>query len=280
MTLSVNPIRSAIFNWDIDFNFSVNRNKVVALDKDLKTVYLDYFSSNTITNQVTEGGAFGDLYSNYWMKNEKGQYLVNPTGLPSISDKSGLLGEIIGNFNPREMVGMTNTFNYKRFSLRLLLDGRIGGEVVSGVDMDLLFDGGPSVTEKYREGGWNLNGVDESGSKVTSTITAQQFWQWVSSKRYGVGEFFTYDATNIRVRELSLGYGIPTSGRSFFKSARISLTARNLFFLYKGNSKLDIPGLGKRKMWFDPDMTGGGVQGQFSFIPSSRVIGLNLNVNF
>ncbi|MBL7735270.1 MAG: SusC/RagA family TonB-linked outer membrane protein [Chitinophagaceae bacterium] len=281
ITLGATPVRSQDYSWDIALNFSLNRNKVVELDEKLKTVYRGFFSSNTVTTQITEGGAYGDMYSSYWMKNVKGEYLVNANGLPAISNQAGVANKIIGNFNPREMVGMTNTFNYKQFSLRLLLDGRIGGTVVSGVDMDLLFDGGPEVTAKHREGGWNLNGVDESGNKVGATISAQQFWQWVSSKRYGVGEFFTYDATNLRVREISLGYGIPLSGNAFVKSARLSLVARNLMFLYRGSSILDIPGLGKRKMWFDPDMTGGGgVLDQFAYIPPTRVMGLNLNVNF
>jgi len=59
--------------------------------------------------------------------------------------------------------------------------------------------------------------------------------------------------------------------------------ARNLLFLYRGSSKLDIPGLGKRKMSFDPDMAlgNGNWQGiSYGTMPSTRSIGFNLQLTF
>jgi hypothetical protein len=191
--------------------------------------------------------------------------------------------EYIGNYNPKGTAGLTNSFRYKNFSLRILMDGRIGGTIVSGTEMNLAFSGISKATEKYREGGLNLSGVDATGSSVSKTITSQDFWQKASGKRYGAGEFFAYDATSFRMRELSFGYTIPIYRTQIIKSVKISFVARNLFWLYRGNSKLDIPGVGKRKMDFDPDMSlgTGSFQGvEYGNIPSTRSIGLNLQLHF
>jgi len=157
---------------------------------------------------------------------------------------------------------------------------------MSGTEMNLAFSGIPEVTAQYREGGWNLGGVDTSGNAIGATISAQDFWQIASGKRYGVAEFFTYSATNIRAREASLGYEIPLksiSFLSFVKGMKISAVGRNLFWIYRGKSTLDIPGIGKRKMWFDPDMSlgNGNWQGvEYGTLPSTRRIGLDLRITF
>ena len=66
--------------------------------------------------------------------------------------------EYIGSFNPKAILGLTNSFSYGRFSLRVLIDGRAGGIIVSGSEMNLAFSGIPEVTAQNREGGWNLGG--------------------------------------------------------------------------------------------------------------------------
>jgi len=166
---------------------------------------------------------------------------------------------------------------------RALIDGVVGGTVVSGTEMNLAFSGIPEVTDKFREGGWNLGGVDATGHPVTNTITAQDFWQTASGKDYGAGEFFAYDATNFRLRELTLGYQIPIRPNKTINSAKISLVGRNLFFIYRGKSLMDIPGLGRRQMKFDPDITlgNGNWQGvEYGSLPSTRSLGINLQLVF
>ena len=163
------------------------------------------------------------------------------------------------------------------------MDGRIGGTIVSGTEMNLAFSGIPEVTAKFREGNWVLGGVDPTGQSITKGITAQDFWQIASGKRYGAGEFFAYDATSFRVREATLGYTIPIKTNAYVKAVKISLVGRNLFWLYRGSSRLDIPGIGKRKMWFDPDMSlgNGNWQGvEYGTLPSTRSVGINLQVSF
>ena len=80
-----------------------------------------------------------------------------------------------------------------------------------------------------------------------------------------------------------LGYNIPVPSSFAIKSARLSLIARNLFFLYRGSSKCLFQDLAKRKMSFDPDMSlgNGNWQGiSYGTLPSTRSIGLNLQLTF
>ncbi|MGN6296811.1 MAG: SusC/RagA family TonB-linked outer membrane protein [Ginsengibacter sp.] len=287
VVLNATPVRSQNFDWDIDLNFSLNRNKIVKLSNDVKSVVLAGGYGRSGTPVVNEGGSYGDLLAYQWQKDAKGNYMVIDTGAnagkPLTTDISGAAQGYIGNFNPRENLGMTNTFTYKRFSLRILADGRIGGVMISGTEMNLAFSGITEGTEAHREGGWNLGGVDANGQPVSKPISAQDFWQTASGKRYGVGEFFAYDATSFRVREVSFGYDIPVGEKFFIKSARFSVIAHNLFWLYRGSSILNIPGESKRKMWFDPDMSlgNGNYQGvEYGTLPSTRSLGFNLKLTF
>jgi TonB-linked SusC/RagA family outer membrane protein len=278
--INYSPVSKADFTWDVSFNLGMNRNKVKELTDQVKTINLGFIDFGALP-QINEGGAFGDLVSHVWNKNEKGVYELTSDGKPLTSDKKGILPSYIGNFNPKARLGLTNTFTYKDFALRLLIDGRAGGIIVSGTEMNLSFSGITEATTQYRDGGLVLAGVDADGQPVSEPITAQQFWQTASGKRFGVGQFYAYDATNFRVRELSLGYNIPVR-TTLIKSMRLSAVARNLLWLYRGKNKLDIPGMDKRKMWMDPDMSiynGNGLMGvEYGAMPSTRSIGLNLQL--
>jgi hypothetical protein len=272
-------VESDDFHWDLALNAALNRNKVIALSEDVKIFYLGGGFGRSATPVVQEGEPYGQLLAFKWATDAKGGRLVDGDGKPVLSEEQ----EYVGNYNPKATIGFTNTFNYKNFFARVLIDGRVGGTVVSGTEMNLAFGGVTEATEKYREGGWDLNAVDADGQPVTTTITAQDFWQTASSKDYGAGEFFAYDATNFRLREASLGYQIPIQAKKFITAARISLVGRNLFWFYRGKSLLDIPGLGKRKMKFDPDLTlgNGNWQGvEYGALPSTRSLGINLQLTF
>ncbi|WP_461135856.1 SusC/RagA family TonB-linked outer membrane protein [Spirosoma lituiforme] len=299
-------IKTDRFSWDLTLNMGLNRNKIISLSPDIKTAFLSGGYGRSASPIVAEGGSYGDIVSYRWAKDQTtGQYLIGSqsnstsvseasvvsTGLPVATKEQ----ELIGNFNPKMLLGFTNTFTFKGFSLRVLFDGRFGGIAVSGTEMNLAFSGIPEATAQKRDGGWVLPGVTAgvagadgvtmigAGKTNATAITAEQFWQTVSGKRYGWGEFFAYDATNFRLRELSIGYAIPVPSNFFIKSARLSFVARNLFWIYRGSSILDIPGIGKRKMWFDPDVniSNGNFQGvEYGTLPSNRSLGVNLKLSF
>jgi TonB-linked SusC/RagA family outer membrane protein len=279
LTVTGSPVRSSRLSWDLSLNAAINRNKVISLSDDVKIFYLGGGFGRSATPVVQEGEAYGQLLAFKWASDAKGNRLVAADGKPILSEEQ----EYVGNYNPKATLGLTNTFTYDNFFARVLIDGRIGGTVVSGTEMNLAFGGIPEVTEKYREGDWNLGAVDADGQPVSATITSQDFWQTASSKDYGAGEFFAYDATNFRLREASLGYQFSMKAGKLITGARLSLVGRNLFWFYRGSSLMDIPGIGKRKMKFDPDLTmgNGNWQGvEYGALPSTRTIGLNLQLTF
>jgi TonB-linked SusC/RagA family outer membrane protein len=272
-------VQTKNFKWNVGFNLAMNKNKVVALSDDVKIFYLGGGYGRSATPVIEEGKSYGDLLAFKWATNDKGSHVVGANGKPVLTSAQ----EYIGNFNPKMTLGLTNTFEFGNFFARILVDGRVGGTVVSGTEMNLAFSGIPEVTAQHREGGWSLGGQLADGTPVSQTISSQDFWQIASGKRYGAGEFFAYDATNFRVRELSVGYNIPFHNTKVIKNARVSLVGRNLLWIYRGSSLLDIPGLGKRKMWFDPDMSlgNGNYQGvEYGTMPATRSYGVNLQLTF
>lgn len=279
MQISGKPVETKDFTWQTGINFSTNKNKVKELDAKTKQVEI---TANTkyASVIVKEGSAYGDLYGYTWAKHpDTGQYLVDDKGKP-IRGKQ----EKIGNFNPDLLLGWSNNFSYKNFRMAFLIDGRIGGEMVSGTDAYLTYFGVSDATLTGRDGGMVLDAVRADGSPNTVGISAQDFWTTISQNgRDAWGEFYTYDMTNFRLREMSIGYDYKFKASDLVKSMQVSITGRNLFFIYKGKSKLNIPGMGKRSNPTDPDaaLGAGNYQGvELGLPPISRTFGLNVKLSF
>lgn len=278
LMLNIQPVKQKNFTWDLGLNYALNKSKVVELDPSIKYFYLGSKFIRTATPVVRKGGEFGDLYGYVWKRDANGQYLVSDNGLP-IRDTASR----IGNYNPKYTFGISNNFRYKNWNLSFLIDGKIGGVIASGTAGQLAYAGASKVTQKYRDGNWVLPGMTASGGKNTTAINAEQFWQTVAQGDYNWAEFFTYDASNVRLREVTLGYDFKLSSNAVFKAAKVSLFARNLFFIYRGSSILDIPGIGKRKMDFDPEVSFGNsnYQGvEYYNLPSTRSFGINCKLTF
>jgi len=269
-------IRTNKFSWNVALNIGKNNNKLVSLTETVKSSGDPYIRVSG--TKYEEGQPLGEIYAYGWDQDSIGNYLVTNKGVPVISADT----KRIGNLNPNLILGFNNTFSYNNFSLRVLVDGKIGGVFVSGNEANLAFSGISKITDQNREKSWVLTGtVTSAGVPDTIKIDAQSFWTTVSDKRYAAGEFFAYDATNFRVREVSIGYQIPLDNK-YIRSAKISIYGNNLFWIYRGSSLLNIPGLEKRKLPSDPDMTLGGRSNgsDYGVFPSSRVFGLNLQMSF
>ena len=277
LMLTATPVKSENISWTTNLNFAANRNKVIALLPGIQQASLTT-ATNFASSLIRPGGSYGDLYGFMWSKNEQGQHRISANGLPVVDQL-----QKIGNFNPDYTLGWNNQLSYKKLRLSFLVDGRVGGTIISGTDALLGYFGLAEYTTAHREGGLILPGVSPDGNPNAVPISAEQLWTQVSQGGTNAwGEFFAYSATNFRLRELSLGYDF-TIANSRVKAARLSLTARNLFFLYRGKSLVDIPGVGKRTLPVDPESAIGSsnYQGiESGIVPSTRSLGLNINFSF
>ena len=103
----------------------------------------------------------------------------------------------VGNANPDFTLGWTNTFSWKGLVLSLLIDGRYGGKVLSQTQADMDMYGVTKVTGDARDRGY----VMLEGEKITNV---KGFYKSIVGGRSGVTEYYMYDATNFRLRELAI----------------------------------------------------------------------------
>ncbi|MRG43987.1 SusC/RagA family TonB-linked outer membrane protein [Chitinophaga sp. SYP-B3965] len=245
-------------NWNPSLTFALNRNKVVEM-----LDYTDPFTGQRRTQDefivsdfagyrliVKKGGSYGDIYVKDVKKDDKGVIVLNDKGLPEVGDYIKA-----GNANPRYLLGWNNGLTYQRFNLNFLLDARLGGEVVSSTE---------AIMDNFGVSQRTAEARDRGGVMVNGTmVDAKGYYQNLTGATSSALALYTYSATNIRLREVSLGYKI--------KNAQLSLVARNLWLIYK-------------KAPYDPEITAftnNQFQGYDYFgMPSLRNIGVNLKVSF
>lgn len=279
LQLQVTPVKKDHFSWQSTLNYARNISKVIALTDEISSVNItDNVAYGTVV--VSKGGAYGDLYGYKWKVDEaSGKYVVNSKGLPVVE-----AGKKIGNFNPDATVGWINTFKYKNWGAQVNIDGRIGGQMISGTAALMADYGTAEFTSKCRDGSWVIDAVDESGNANKTAISSEAFWTAVGAGGiYPYGEFFTFDMTNFRVRNVSLSYTLPGKLIRYMKGAQFSLSMNNVMFLYKGRSVLDIPGLGRIKNPVDPETSigSGNFQGiEAATLPLTRTLTLGIKLSF
>lgn len=265
-TLFFSPVRTTHFHWDANLNFGRNKNKIIRLTDALKRFIVT--DQRGVMVVADEGKSFGELYGTGWRRDASGRPLVDPNGLPLLTGGKTVY---LGNYNPDYNLGFNNSLSFKNFTLSFLIDYTKGGTVTSSTQALLDADGHSQASLWGREGGIVLDAYTEDGQKNTSAITPQQYFGRIG-ERYFSGEFYSYSATNMRLRELTLGYnfgGLLKNG-GFVKGLGLFLVGRNLFFF-----KNDAP--------FDPEMlTGIGNWGgvEYTAMPATRSIGANLKLTF
>lgn len=251
------------FSWISRLNYAYNANKIIELVDGLNDLTLaDYGGAKII---LKKDGHYGDLYVRQLKRDESGKPIINENGEPIVGGDGINDMKYVGDMTPRTTMGWSNTFNYKDFTFSFLIDGKFGGKVLSMTEATL---DGWGVSER--------SGTARDAGKVVVdgvSFDAHKFYRKTGATNFNssyANELYLYDATNVRMREMSLGYTFRNL-LGYGKNLTASLIGRNLFFFYK-----DAP--------MDPDVslgTGNGWQGADMFaLPSSRSIGLNLKLNF
>jgi len=244
------PIQTPDFTWDVLVNFTRNRNEVVDIREGIENIVIDSqfgYVGSTVTMQLIEGDPYGNLYGTSYQRYypegtpEDLQYLdhdrtlvIGDDGFP-VSNTSQL---IIGNNQPDWLGGIRNTFSYKGLSFSFLIDARMG------IDQYSQFDNFYSAFGKLE---YSLNRNDVvvfDGVLADGSPNTQQVWlgQGIGPDGvdYGAGfyrndfrslaENFVKDASFVKLRNISLGYDLPSSwlDTTPFSSVSLSVTANNI----------------------------------------------------
>lgn len=271
VTISGTPVKlSNGFSWDVSLNYARNRNKVVELAEGLTTYTLA--TQRGMSSEARVGQAYGTFYGVGFLKHE-GQVVYGANGLPVT-----IAGQKLGNVQPDWIGGMMNTLNFKGFSLSALVDARIGGDIYDEGTGTARWTGQYAETALGREEGVIGKGVrqvivDGVESYIPNDIivTANQLYGYSNPRNYHESAIF--DASYVKLRELSLGYSFSPAvlKKIRIQSAKLSVVGRNVWMIFKNTPHIDP----------EIDAKGGNGQGfGYGELPSSRSVGMNLSLSF
>ncbi len=262
----VTPVKTQDFSWTLNWNFAQNDNKIVKLYEGVKTYQLTNapFRARLL---AVEGESYGAIYGTDFTYDANGNKVIGADGqyVPSALTN---LGSTLPDYN----MGLRNTVNYKDFSLSFLFDMQKGGKYFSTSHMWGMYSGMLEETGfgGNREAGIILDGVLENGNPNDIRITANEY----GSMHYGgVDALNVFDASYIKLRDVTLSYNLPKSLiGGFLEGVKVSAFGRNLLAW-----NLDWKGM-------DPENTSygsGNIQGlEGGSLPSTRQFGVNVNFKF
>ena len=190
---------------------------------------------------------------------------------------------VLGNGVPKFTGGLNNSVSFKSFNLGALIDFKYGGQIYSGTNVRQTEGGFTKQTLQGRDGeaGLTVTGAIQTGgtaeapiySDFTKTLTpgeAANYWGWLGER---AEDKFVYDASFIKLRQITFGYSIPKSvlSKTPFQTLTLSVVARNLAILYKKTPNIDP----------ESSYTSSNAQGLDYFgMPPARTYGFNLRASF
>jgi hypothetical protein len=263
------------FTWRTDFNAFFNREKIVALQNNLKqdlgngwfvgqpiTVIYDYKKTGIWqTSEAAQATVFGVSPGDIKLED------VNKDNSITSADR-----QIIGNFQPDLVAGMTNYFQYKNFDLNIVLFGRFGQDVVVTY---LSADGGAngypffmnSRVEQLKVDYWTPTNPTNAFPQPDAGRDALMY---TSTLTYRDGSF-------LKIRTIDLGYNFSKKllGKSGIETLRAYISAQNPFILWAP--------LVSNHLGLDPEGNGvgnsvGSQGGGATAVPNDRAITVGMGV--
>jgi TonB-linked SusC/RagA family outer membrane protein len=288
--LNIVPVQlSNGFKWNLYTSFTRNVNKVEELADGVTELTFGDGVFTSITAVARPGYALGVFRGTVATRDSQGRLLIDPaTGLTIPNTEQA----IIGNPNPKFVMGITNTFSFKGITLNTLFDWRQGGQIYSQTTSFLMGRGTTQDTEN-RDVPHVVPGVlgnpntllpltDGDGNSIINTtqVMDNNLYFQSSSGSFAINapsEFSIFDATTIRLREITLGYDLPKSllQKTPFGAVNISFSGRNLWY--------NAPYFPKHTN-FDPEVSSLGANNAQGFdinaAPTVKRMGVNLRVTF
>ncbi len=279
IALHVIPVKTSNFQWNLDVNWFTNTNTVISLAEGVTSLQL--MSAWDVKITAAEGEPYGTI---------KGTDYVYTDGNKTVQDNGYLMvGDnplaVLGNVQPDWNMGVANRITWKGLSLYALIDMQAGGDIYSvntkygqatGVYAETVGNNpkGNPQRDPVDEGGGNTfeGAVFEDGSPNDVYVPASRWARYYYYNNSPTARY-VFDASYVKLRELSLSYSLPASvlGNGFIRGVDIALVGRNLWIISKNVDH------------FDPEviLTSGNQQGiEQGAYPTVKTFGINVKLNF
>ena len=265
IVLNVNPIRSEDFNWNFNVNFSKIDSFVDKLAPGVPNIFLGGFVTPQIRASV--GDRFPVIYGTSFKRDADNNIMVDTDGTPLVGGTKA-----IGEVSPKFNLGGSTQFTYKKLSLGATFDWKNGGSIYSGSNNLMRFYGVDASTAD-RASEYIYPGVKSDGTPnniILGGAANPNGYQKLANTLNGIAEANVYDASFVKLREITLSYQLPKLMGELL-NVRASVFARNILLWSK------LPNL-------DPEASqgnnniGGGFE-QWS-IPQAKSVGFSLNATF
>lgn len=232
--VTITPVKTKNFNWDITVNFSTVDTEVLSLPDGIDEIIFADSGFAGVISKLEKGGSIGDLYGYDWNRNENGERLIGSNGLPSLNTGERV---ILGNAMPDWLGSIQHTFRYKGLALSLLLERKQGGDLYDSSQRNSIRNGILAVTEtRYQD--IIIDGVLADGTPNNIPVLADQNYYRNSSAFNRAPELMVQDASWWRLRNITLSYelGSKITDKLPFDRVSFSATGTNLILTtdYRG----------------------------------------------
>lgn len=246
LVLSATVVDTQDFTWDVNFNISHVKNKVLSLPDDIKTTSVEGYNG-----YVNLDGSFVSKYKYFvgeglplytWyipkyagVDKETGEALYykdivdadgNVTGQETTKDQSQATDYLIGDALPKFYGGFGTNLRWKNFDLSVSLNYQIGGLVYDYVYQTLMHTGGQTATT------WHTDIFDAWTSENTDTDVPRLLFAESYSQNPRSDRFLT-SASYLNLQNVNFGYTLPKSltDKIDVESIRVYFSGENLFYI-------------------------------------------------
>lgn len=259
LTISGTPVQTKEFAWNSSMNIAGNRGKMTNFPAGLTAMYVTDVQYGTAKAGTIKDGCFMGIAGYKYVRNEEGEIILDDNGFPT---HTGDYVEV-GNREALFTGGFNNTFSWKGFTLNMLWEFRVGGDVYNGTKYAMTQSGVSQLSADIRTQSLTVSGVDKKGNAVTHTWEPDKVYTFNGVKKLGVNiiedyytNYYPYETSNfissvnsLRLRTLSLTYDVPKKALDkigFIKRAAFTLSANNLllFTNYEGDPEVAAAGAG------------------------------------
>lgn len=271
LMLSVTPVQSTSFKWDVTLNGSYNTSEVLQLGPNAADSSISVSNGGGRILKQVVGKPIGALYTYMYLRDKSGQQVFDKaSGKPLRND----LPMYAGNVLPKYFGGITNTFEYKGILLSVLTDFKLGSKMIAGSNQNALRHGLQKRTLVGRAEGYVIgNGVNPDGGKNTTRADIQPFYE--TPNVLGVNEDWVFNSGFWKLRQITLGYDFTKHVKNlkFIKGVKLSAVANNVAIIKKWTENMDPENTAN----ISDNETG---LDFWTAVPPTRSIGFNLSVKF